>query len=206
MDEKKRGRPKGSKNKSKDNQTSVEVTQQENNKRIVLRPVNESGRFINSEGVLYEEKVFYSFKNRLKGAFFYKGDDGSDKKIDGLTIRNDITPREREDITGCHAFQEGFIVEWADDTVKPTNYNAMSDRQIDAVMKEYGLLEDKDKFKNYINSMTSIFSLEYFRDKVKDTLPGSIITYIDSRIGELREAEYAKLAVNKKEYKQGLKK
>lgn len=185
----KRGRPKGSKNKTiKD----VVVETPTDNKRVVMRPVMTGNKFVAADGTVFEENVFYSFKNRLEGPFFYKGDDGSDKKIDGLTVRRDITPREREDIIGCDTYANGGIVEWSETYKEPANYNALSDLQIDRILKEYRLLDDKDRFKAYIDNMNSIFALRYFTDKITPHVTGSIVKYCESRIAELEEAEREK--------------
>ena len=75
-------------------------------------PVSTGTKFLSEEGVMFEEKVFHTFKSRMKGMLFYKGDDGSDRKIEGMAIRDDITPRERDDIMRSRAYKDGFVVEW----------------------------------------------------------------------------------------------
>ena len=180
----------------------VENNKKENNKRVVMRPVMTGAEFVDQDGVMYEKKEFYSFKSRINGLVWYKGDDGSDKKIDPNSVRDDISPRERKDLLKGEAYALGYIVEWDEDTsAKPMNYNALNDYQIDKITKQYKRDKDKVAFKKMIDQMDSIFALSYFLDKAKGELPGFLIQYCESRINELKDLEAAQSVVVPKEYK-----
>ena len=171
-------------------------------KKITMRPMADTQKFISDDNVIYEKLVTYAFKNRIQGLFWYKGDDGSDKKIDPGTIRDDISARERKDIVGCDAYKQGYVVEWNDEVPeKGFNYNALNDAQIDRLVKKFKKDKDKEEAKQIINQMNSIFALHYFIDKAKGALPGSITQYCESRLSELREAEDERMAVKPKKYK-----
>lgn len=184
----KRGRP--PKNIKKDSKT------------ITMRPLADPKKFISQDNIIYEKLITYAFKSRIKGIFWYKGDDGSDKKINPGTIRDDISARERKDIMGCDPYQKGYVVEWNDEVPdKAFNYNSLNDTQIDRLVKKFKKNKDKEECKQIINQMDSIFALEYFIDKAKGALPGSLTQYCESRLSELREAEDNKMAVKPKIYK-----
>lgn len=163
--------------------------------RKILIPVSTGKKFLSEKGIMFEEKIFYTFKSRMKGLLFYKGDDGNDKKIKGLAIRDDITPREREDIIQSRAYKDGLVVEWAETPVPEANYNALNDHQINVIIKEYNKTKDFDKVKGYIENMTSVFSVNYFKEKISTELPGSIAQYCESRIEQLKEEQEDKAKI-----------
>lgn len=170
--------------------------------KITMRPLADGKKFVADGGVVYEKLITYAFKSRIEGLFWYKGDDGSDKQIAPGTVRDDISARERKDIMDCDAYKQGYIVEWIDDIPKKEfNYNALSDSQIERLVKKFKRNKDKDEFKQMINQMDSIFALNYFIDKAKTSLPGSLAQYCESRLSELKEKEEEKNMVKPKVYK-----
>jgi hypothetical protein len=171
-------------------------------KKVIMRPLATGNQFVAEDGVVYEKHETYAFKNRIEGLFWYKGDDGSDKKIDPGTIRDDISARERKDIISCDAYYKGYIVEWNDEVPElGFNYNALNDVQIEHIVKKFKRNKDKEEFKEIINQMTSIFSLAYFIDKAKGALPGSLTQFCEGRLSELKENEEEKNMIKPKVYK-----
>lgn len=182
--EKKRGRPVGSKNKAK-----------LPNERIVMRPVvDQNTRYLNDEGVLYEQKTFYSFKSRIPGLIHIPGDNGETKTIEGNSIRDDITPREREAIIHSGAYKEGLIVEWNVESVEDSSsYNALNDAQMDKLCEAFLKNGDKEKLYNHIRNMDSLFALKLLNEKlVERNLPASAVKYCEGRIAEIEEEEIKK--------------
>ena len=188
------GRPKGSKNKPKGN-SSIEIDKKSANERVVLRPVVTDTQFVNDDGVLYERKVFYSFKSRIPGTIIYPGDDNTAKKISGMSIRDDISPREREYIINMGAYKEGLVVEWNIAAPEESaSYNALNDTQMNKLCDAYMKDGNKEVLLNHIKNMDSIFALNILKEKILEkNLPGSVLKYCEGKIEELNELEGKKM-------------
>lgn len=186
-------RPKGSKNKPKDGLTNVVVAPK--NERIVLRPVNTGQTFINEDGVIYEKNIFYSFKSRIPGTIYYPGDDNTTKRIDGNTIRNDISPRERDFLLKMDAYREGLFVEWNIATPEESSsFNALNDTQMDKLCEKYIKDGNKEALLSHIKNMDSVFALNLLKEKILEkNLPGSVVKYCEGKIEELEEEAAKKM-------------
>ena len=181
---------------------TVKKETEKSSKKVIMKPIITGNQYVNEDGVVFEKQELYAFKSRINGLMWYKGDDGSDKKIDPNTIRDDISERERKDLLSSDAYAKGYIVEWTDDLPSTSpNYNALNDNQIDAIVKKFKRNKDKDEFRKIIDRMDSIFSLSYFIDKTKNALPGYLVQYCESRLSELKEEDDERSAVIPKKYK-----
>lgn len=189
------GRPKGSKNKPKVVSGGMKETSNLANERVVLRPVMTDTNFVNEDGVLYEKKVFYSFKSRIPGLIHYPGDDGSPKKIDGMSIRDDISPKERKFIIEMDAYKQGLVVEWnVNEPQESSSYNALNDVQMERLCDAFLKDGNKEALNTHIRNMDSIFALSLLKEKIiEKNLPGSVLAYCDGRIKELEEEEVKKM-------------
>jgi len=162
--------------------------------KIVLRPVQSDAKYINDDGVMYEQKEFFSFKSRIAGTIFYPGDDGTAKQIEGFSVRADVSPREREFLVSGDAYKDGYMVELnVDEKVEPASMNALNDQQLTTICKDFLEKKDKQIVLAYIEKMTSEITLNALKDEmVKLELPAYLAKYVESRIAEL-QAEYEKL-------------
>ena len=176
------------------NQTKQKATVEKPKRgKIILRPIQSDAKFVSQEGVMYEQKEYFTFKSRIVGTIFYPGDDGSAKQIEGMSIRDDISPREREFLISSETYEDGWIVELNNTELEnASSVNALNDYQLTQVCKQY--LEKKDKLAilKYIEDMTTNIALEALKSEMeKQKFPGFIIRLVDSRIEELAE-EYEK--------------
>lgn len=158
--------------------------------KIILSPIQSDAKFVNEDGVMYEQKEYFSFKSRIAGTIFYPGDDGTTKQIEGFSVRDDVTPREREYLMSSVAYTDGYLIELnVDDLSKVNNVNALNDKQITAICHTYLKLKDKRVILNYLEQMTSEITLNVLKDEItRLDLPAYFIKYVDGRIEELQEA------------------
>ena len=172
--------------KSKEDTSLVEKS---NRGKIVLRPLVSDAKFINQEGVMYEQKEFFSFKSRIAGTIFYPGDDGTAKQIEGFSVRSDISPREREFLVGSGAYADGYMVELNIGNIDNVgSANSFNDQQINSICQEFIKTKDKKNVLDYIEKMTSEITLGVLKDEmIKLELPAYLTKYVDGRIEELNE-------------------
>ena len=157
--------------------------------KIVLRPITTDAKFVNEKGVMYEQKEFFTFKSRIAGTNLYPGDDGTAKQKEGFSVRDDITPREREYLVTSGVYKDGYMVELnVSGDVNDLSINALNDQQITNICKTFLEKKDKQIVLDYIEKMTSEITLGALKDEmIKLELPAYLTKYVDGRIEELNE-------------------
>lgn len=174
-------RPKGSKNKPKQEKTSK-------------RTVREETTFV-GEGAdgaqpikLLQEVDRYTFRNIGRAMYWVqpKHSKTEPKDLSPGETRDDFTTKDREMILDSSLYQEGQVIEvFADEIEDSHSPNSLNDKQLEKL-----LMLDNEEIKEYILSMDSIFALNRVKEKIMDQeLPAHLTAYIDSRIIELK-AQY----------------
>lgn len=193
----KSGRPKGSKNKSKDE--NLNMMPVENSGNIVIEG-NKHTEYESGEDTLGVVQKIVTVKKKVKYAFQYVADDGSTLwVIDEGGITFDVTCKKnngifyvtewgRDRIYRSIEYRDGLVVEVNIGKVNDATPNILSDKQLEALFNL-----EKEKIKEHINRMDSIFAVRRIRNyAISNDKPASVIKVCDAKITELEEEEESK--------------
>ncbi len=161
-------------------------------KSVVKNPDMSAKVFQDSDGekhvVLVEQKEYFIFRNLLPGAFYFIREDGSDGKIVGEGILDNITVKERKMLLKSTSFKIGQIVEETEEETaeEESNLNSLSDYKLKRLFQEHG--KDIDYLKKYIINMDSLFAVRRIKKYIVDNdYSATLSSYCDSKIIELEE-------------------
>jgi len=134
--------------------------------------------------MIYEDKKVYAFRNMLPGPFFFIRTDGSDCKIDGYGLIEDIDEKEYKRFKKSLSYEMGEIVEENVDELESNSYNTLNDKQIEKLFKQHN--SDQVFMKDWIQKMTSLFALTRMKNYIIENNYSAVLSsYCESRVVEL---------------------
>jgi len=139
----------------------------------------------NEHVMLTEEKKVYTFRNMLAGPFYFIRTDGSETKIPGYGVIEDIDEKERKRFIKCTSYKMGEIVEENAEEIDDNFHNTLNDKQIDKLFKSHS--SDQIFMKNWIQEMDSLFALKRMKDYIIENNYSAVLSsYCDSRSAEIQ--------------------